>query len=189
MHGTAFAGTQRARRTSTGGHRTRTLKNWLSRHWTSRHGTHRRSWRAGLCNWRNRPWRRSLVHRARSSLWNDHARRRRLRRPGNYRRGRTRRSYWSLRRGGSCNRRRWRNKRSRRRRHETRRRGHWRRDRSRRSNRPFYHRSGHCRAHGLSRRGSRRRGNHRRSRRWRWSCDRRRRNRGAHNYCRRSWHS
>jgi hypothetical protein len=193
MHGTSFTGTQRTRRTSAGGHRTRALKNRLSRHWTPRHGAHRAHrcacLRACLCHRRDRPGRRSFVHRTRSSLRNDHARRRRLRRSGNYRRRRTRRRYLSLRRSGSCNRRRQRSNSSRGRCDETRRRGHRRRDWSRRSNRPFHHGSGHCRAHRLRRRGSRRRGNGGRSRRWRWSCGRRRRNDWTHNYCRGCQHS
>ena len=118
MHRTAFAGTQRTRRTSAGHLRTRTLKNWLPWHGTPGRGTHRSSRRTGLqlSNWRDRPRRRSLVHRARPSLRNNHARRWRLRRTNHCRRrGRTRRGNRRLRRSGCRARRRgrhyrrWRN--------------------------------------------------------------------------------
>ena len=99
MHGTTLTWTQRPRRASARHHRTRTLKDWLSRHGTPGHGTHRPCWRTGLCNRRHRPRWRSFVHRTRSGLRNDHARRRRLRRPCNHWRRGTRRSRWNLRRG------------------------------------------------------------------------------------------
>ena len=179
MHGTAFAGTQRrTRRTSTGNLRTRTLENWLARDWTSGRGTHGPSSRcAHLSNRRDRSGRRSFVHRPRPRLRNNHARRRRLRRPGNDRRsGGTwrNRSLWRCRCGdrGRCRRGRsndghwWR-------RYRTRWRGYWRRYDSRGSSRLL---DG---GHNYRRRCGRRRnrsGNCRRCRRWSWSCHRRRSN-------------
>ena len=125
MHGPAFAGTQRARRTSAGNLRTRTLKNWLPRHGTTGRRTHRRSSRrtTGTCGWsdgRDRT-RRGFIYRTRPSLRNNHPRSRRLR---SYRRSRTRGdwsrrscSHWCRWRG-SCGRRKY----GRRRRGRTRRR-------------------------------------------------------------------
>jgi len=193
MHRTTFAGTQRTRRTSAGRHRTRTLKNWLPRHWPPGHRTHRprrcAGLRACLCHRRDWPRSRSFVYRARSSLRNNHARRRRLRRSRNHRRSRTRRSRWSLGRGGSRNRSLRRKHRGRGGCHQTwrrcnRRRG-WSRDRSMRGSWPFRHRSSHSRPHrGWRRRGCRY-GSRRRDRRWRWSCHRRR-GRGTSDDCWRS---
>jgi hypothetical protein len=98
MHGTALARTQWwARRT--GRLRTRALKNWLTRHRSSRRGTHRgtRSSGAGLRRGRSR-FQRSLVHRSRSRLRNNHPRRGCSR---SCRGNRARPSYG--RRGSACN--------------------------------------------------------------------------------------
>jgi hypothetical protein len=114
MHGTTLPGTQRARRTSAGNLRTRALKNWLARHRTAGRRTHS-DWYTGL-RWgrSNDSWRRSLVDRTRACLRHNHARRRRLRRTGHDGCSGTRRCWWSLRRGRSCNRRRsWRGRRNR----------------------------------------------------------------------------
>ncbi len=109
MHRTAFTRAQRPRRTAAGHLRTRALKNWLSWHRTSGRGTHGAYGSVCLCHGRDRSRRRSFVHRARSRLGNNHARRRRLRRDRNRRgRSRTRRGHWRLRCGRCCNRRRWR---------------------------------------------------------------------------------
>ena len=105
MHGTPLARTQRTRRTSAGNHRTRTLKNWLSRHWTPGHGTHGPRWGTGLRDGCHRTRRRSFVHRTRSRLRNNHAWRGRLRRTRHHWRCGTRRSRWSLRRDRCRNRR------------------------------------------------------------------------------------
>jgi hypothetical protein len=84
MHRPALARTQRwARRTSARNRRT-ALKDWLSRHRTPGHRTPRHGtiqaadWNSGLHQRWRRPHR-SFVHRSRPGLWNDHARRRRLR--------------------------------------------------------------------------------------------------------------
>ncbi len=99
MHGTTLTRTQWPGRTSARNRRTRTLKNWLSRHGTPGHGTHRSRRRTGLCDRCHRTRWRSFVHRTRSGLRNDHARRRRLRRTCNHWRSRTRRGRRNLRRG------------------------------------------------------------------------------------------
>ena len=73
----------RTRRTYARHLRTRALKNRLSRHWTSGRGTHVPAGRSGCERRSYRTRRRSFVHRTRSGLRNDHARRRRLRRSRN----------------------------------------------------------------------------------------------------------
>ncbi len=168
MHRTTLTRAQRTRGTSAGNHRTRALKNGLPWNWTSRRGPHRPGCgSAGLCHGSNRTRRRSLIHRTRASLRNNHARRRRR----NWH-SRTGRSYWSLRCGRSCGGRRCR---SRRRNHSD----CWRRHRTRRSHKRrrcggycWSRRRGHG-SSGLLHHGSdnfrprRRRGRFRRWNRWR----------------------
>ena len=126
MHGTTLTGTKRrTRRTSARYRGTRTLEDWLSRHGAAGRGTHGPNGRAGLCGWRYDARRRSFVYRTRACLWNDHARRRRLRWSRNYWRCGTRRGRWRLWRCRSGHRRccswGWRNDCCRRRRSRTRR--------------------------------------------------------------------
>jgi hypothetical protein len=197
MHRTAFTRTQRTRRTSsTRRHRTRTLKNRLTRYRTPGRGTHGPSGcaglRASLRDGCDGPWRRRFVHRTRPRLRNNHARRRRLRRARYYRRSsRTSSSHGSLRRSRGSNRRRsrrrwsgWRNHAAHRRRRTWRCRnrrstGNSRRRRGRgyRSSRLLHHRSN---PRGPRRRRNSWSRNHRRSRRRRGSRQRRHSDRFRH---------
>ena len=149
MHGATFAGTERGTRSS-GSLRPRTLENGLARDWTAR------GWARG-CSGRGLPGRcgrldRRLVHRARTRLRHDHARRRSANG-----RCRPRRSCCCRRRGGG------RRLRSGRRGKCRRRRDRWCRRLGRRGNW-----SG-CRSAGRRGRWRRRRSNHRRSRSWLWN--------------------
>ena len=108
MHRTPLAGTQRRTRCAHSRPlRARTLEDRLSRDgasWRRTHGSSDGSTR--LCNWRCGSWRRSLVHRTRPSLGDDHARRWRLWRTCHDRWcGRTRRHRWHLRRSRCADRR------------------------------------------------------------------------------------
>ncbi len=192
MHGTALTRTQRPRRTSARHHRARALKNRLSRHRATRRGTHspgscaRRSTR--LCNRRNRSGRRSFVHRTRSGLRNDHARRWRLRARNCRRCSRAQRGERSLRRSRCGHRRRCRHNHSGRSR-GTRRCRYWRRNWSLAwrhcGRRPLHNGSGHCGPRSWRRRRNCRRRNRGRGGRRRWSGHRRRSHRSRH-HCRRS---
>jgi hypothetical protein len=174
MHGTALAGTQRARRTSAGNLWTRALKNGLTGNGAAGRGTHAPCGRSGLRCRRDGTRRRRFVHGTRPSLRHNHARSRRLRRACNGRWcSRPRRRHWSLRRGSGGRRRRSGRNRSRRW-HQRARWSNSRRrigcNRSRGSCGPFRGRRHNC----GTRRGrwcnwSRRC----RSRRRGWSCDRR----------------
>jgi|HubBroStandDraft_6_1064221.scaffolds.fasta_scaffold159713_2 hypothetical protein len=113
MHRPALARTQRWARCTrrSARHRRTPLKDWLPRHRPSRYGTIQpANWNSGL----HRRWRRSqrsLVHRSRSGLRNNHARHRRLRSNRTRRNGSRRRSARGYggrrcRRGNLCHRRR-----------------------------------------------------------------------------------
>ncbi len=106
MHGTALAGTQRARGRAAGRLRARALKNWLAGNRTARRGTHSDRYARLRRSRSNDSWRRCFIHWARAGLRHNHARSRRLRRTGHDRCSRTRRRCWSWRRGRSSNRRR-----------------------------------------------------------------------------------
>ena len=142
MHGATLAGTKRRTRHTRGSacHGRAALKNRLAGNWTPRYGTRSAGdGNSGLH--RRRSWpQRSLVHRTRSGLWNDHARRWRWRsrwtgrnrgpcrrtRRNNWRHGRERslgrswRHHQTCRHaGGRSGRRRWNRRRYRRRRDHT----------------------------------------------------------------------
>ena len=162
MHRTTLTGAQRTRRTSARSLRTRALKNWLSRHWATRRGTHGPSGCACLRDRRDRPRWWSFVHRPRSSLWNNHPRRRRLRAYNCRWCSRTRRCYRRLRCSRRRNRRRCRHSR----RKYCRR---WRRGTRRCCNRRRnWSLDGRHGSRQLLHHGSRDRGPH--GRRWRWDC-------------------
>jgi hypothetical protein len=189
MHGTALAGTQWTRRTAAGRLRTRALKNGLPRHGTAGCGTHGPGRSARLCNRRDRPGRRGLVHRTRPGLRNDHAWRRRLRRARNCRwRSGTRCSHRSLRSSRCGDRRRSRRNGHRRRRRGTRQRRNRRRNwsldrnlgRSCGRSRLLHYGSNRWRPHRWRRHWSCRSRNRGRGGRWRWSCHRWRSNGFSH---------
>ena len=160
MHRTTLTGAQGTRRTSARRLRTRALKNWLSRHRTSGRGSHGSSGCACLRNRRDRPRWWSFVHRTRSSLWNNHPRRRRLRAYNCRWRCRTRRRYRSLRCSRRRHRRRCRRHYCRRWHRGTRRccnrRRNWNLDGRHGSRRLLRYGSNHCGPHSWRRRWNRR---------------------------------